>query len=534
MSNTEHTLTSPLSALDQSSAPLLGLTIIWHPERERIGEQFVGGNQPGTLELGRFLPLFRHPGVNGLPLGHGSVSRDPIRLIRDDDNNLRLELPNSRMVIELNGQVIQEAQTLNAEQIEAGQILSLGRTVLLCLHWMRCLPKQNPIPNLLGVGSAAIIARDQIKQVASTDLPVLLLGETGTGKEIAARAIHALSLRNEAPLVTVNMAALNESLAAADLFGAAKGAYTGAQAVCKGLFAEAEQATLFLDEIGNTPASVQPMLLRVLEGGDYRPLGAHKDQHSSARIIAATDQNLEAENFNQALLRRLESFVIHLPPLRQRREDIGVLIKHLLSTNALFDNAQRPFPTTLVNEMACYDWPGNVRQLSHVMKRAMLALQMGDTPTPALSNLINIAPERISQSSQLKNYPSSTQLAMPTSVAPANANANATANHQAQALPKAAQTYQKPAALNEASILRAMENNAWYIQAAAQELGISRPSMYKLLAAHSQIRRVEKIPVEEIQQALSTSANNVEQCAALLKTPTEALRRYLRGMGFFQ
>lgn len=532
MSDTEHTLTSPLSVMDQNGAPLLGLTIIWHPDQSRIGDQFIAGTQAGMVELGRFLPLFRQPGGEGLALGHGSISRDPLRIHRDADNGIQIELPNSRMVVELNGTEIREPQTLSADAIESGQILSLGRTVLLCLHWMRCLPKQNPIPNLLGVGSAAIIARDQIKQVASTDLPVLLLGETGTGKEIAARAIHALSLRNEAPLVTVNMAALNESLAAADLFGAAKGAYTGAQAVRKGLFAEAEQATLFLDEIGNTPASVQPMLLRVLEGGDYRPLGAHKDQHSSARIIAATDQNLEAENFNQALLRRLESFVIHLPPLRQRREDIGVLIKHLLSTNALFDSVQRPFPTTLVNEMACYDWPGNVRQLSHVMKRAMLALQMGDTPTPTLSNLINIAPERISQSSQLKNYPSSTQLAMPTSVAPANANA--TANHQAQALPKAAQTYQKPAALDEASILRAMENNAWYIQAAAQELGISRPSMYKLLAAHSQIRRVEKIPVEEIQQALSTSANHVEQCAALLKTPTEALRRYLRGMGFFR
>ena len=521
MSDTEHTLTSPLSVMDQNGAPLLGLTIIWHPDQSRIGDQFIAGTQAGMVELGRFLPLFRQPGGEGLALGHGSISRDPLRIHRDADNGIQIELPNSRMVVELNGTEIREPQTLSADAIESGQILSLGRTVLLCLHWMRCLPKQNPIPNLLGVGSAAIIARDQIKQVASTDLPVLLLGETGTGKEIAARAIHALSLRNEAPLVTVNMAALNESLAAADLFGAAKGAYTGAQAVRKGLFAEADQATLFLDEIGNTPASVQPMLLRVLEGGDYRPLGAHKDQHATARIIAATDQDLESDNFNQALLRRLESFVIHLPPLRLRREDIGVLIKHLLSTNALFDHAQLAFPTSLVTELASYDWPGNVRQLNHVMKRAMLVLQMGDTPT--LSNLINIAPERISQSSQLKGYPSSAQVNATNPKNPTNAN-----NSNQTSAPI---IYKKPAELNEEAILRAMENNDWYIQAAAQELGISRPSMYKLLAAHSQIRRAEKIPVEEIHQALSSSANNVAHCAALLKTPSEALRRYLRGIG---
>jgi two-component system nitrogen regulation response regulator GlnG len=510
MSDTEHTLTSPLSVMDQGASPLFGLTIVWHPDRERIGEQFVAGTQPGVVELGRFLPLFRQPGGDGLALGHSSVSRDPVRFVRDSDNGVRIELPNSRMVLELNGQEIRDTHYLRTEDIEAGQILGLGRTVLVCLHWMRCLPKINPVGHLLGVGSAAIVARDQIKQVAWTDLPVLLLGETGTGKEIAARAIHALSQRSSAPLVTVNMAALNESLAAADLFGAAKGAYTGAQATRKGLFAEADQATLFLDEIGNTPASVQPMLLRVLEGGDYRPLGAHKDLHSTARIIAATDQDLESDNFNHALLRRLESFVIHLPPLRLRREDIGVLIRHLLSSNALFDQTQHPFPTPLVTELACYDWPGNVRQLNHVMKRAMLALQMGDIP--ALSSLINISPERISQSSQLKTYPSSAQAS----------SANAT---------NPASTYKKPAELNEDTILHAMENNDWYIQAAAQELGISRPSMYKLLAAHPQIRRVEKIAAEEIHQAWSASADNVEHCAALLKTPSEALRRYLRGMG---
>jgi DNA-binding NtrC family response regulator len=507
MTDTDYTLTSPLSAMSKGASPLLGLTIVWHPDQSRIGEQFVGGTSAGLVEISRFLPLFRKPGSEGLALGHGGISRDPVRILRDAVDGIEIHLPASRMVVELNGHEIHETRYLSAENIEAGQILGLGRTILVCLHWMRCLPKNNPVAGLLGVGSAAIVARDQIRQVAGTDLPVLLLGETGTGKEIAARAIHALSKRNSARLVTVNMAALNESLAAADLFGAVKGAYTGAQTTRQGLFAEAEGATLFLDEIGNTPATVQPMLLRVLEGGDYRPLGAQKDQHSSARIIAATDQELDSESFNQALLRRLESFVIHLPPLRARREDIGVLIVHLLNTSALaqVNGTTISLPTTLITELASYDWPGNIRQLAHVLKRAMLALQMGETPS--LDSLVKISPERISSSGTLKLDPS-----MPPTTSSA-------ARHK------------KPAELSEQTILNAMENNDWYIQAAAQELGISRPSMYKLLEAHAQIRRIEQISEEEIRQSLETSAGDVERCASLLKTPSEALRRHLRGLG---
>lgn len=516
MIDTDHTFTSPLSTLSRDASPLLGLTIIWHPDSKRIGEQFIAGTDAGVLELSRFLPLFRHPGAEGLALGHGAISRDPLRLVRDAEHGIAVIPSGSRMVVELNGEEIHAAQLLSAAQIEEGQILGLGRTILLCLHWMRCLPKHNPVDGLLGVGSSAIVARDQIRQVAGTDLPVLLLGETGTGKEIAARAIHALSRRAALPMVTVNMAALNESLAAADLFGAVKGAYTGAQSARKGLFGEAEGATLFLDEIGNTPASVQPMLLRVLEGGDYRPLGAQHDLHSTARLIAATDQDLDSDNFNQALLRRLESFVIHLPPLRARREDIGVLLQHLLQTNLQTSALGLTLPHSLITEFACYDWPGNIRQLAHVLKRVMLALQMGEVPQ--FESLVKISPDRITSSFM-------SSVALTARSAPASEPAPVAAT-------EAGMPRKKLTEFSEAEVLSAMQENDWYIQAAAQQLGVSRPSMYKLLETHSQIRRVEQIDLEEVRQTLEASAGDVERCAALLKTPSEALRRYLRGLGW--
>jgi two-component system nitrogen regulation response regulator GlnG len=341
------------------------------------------------------------------------------------------------------------------------------------------------LPGLLGVGDAAIGMRDLIRQVAVTDDAVLLLGETGTGKEVVARAIHACSPRAARALVAVNMGALNESLAAAELFGAARGAYTGAVDTRGGRFAEASHATLFLDEIGNTPAAVQPMLLRVLESGDYRPLGAQADLHSSARLIAATDQDLHAPNFNQALLRRLQSFVIDLPPLRERREDIGVLLLHSLGEQA----AGLAFGAQLVSKFANHDWPGNIRQLRQVARRCLIALQAGELPD--FDGFID-KPAR------------------------------------AAAAPAAAPRKKKLSELSGEDVLSALNDNDWYILGAARQLGISRPSMYFLIEANVQIRTPEQIPAPEIAAALDKSGGQLETCAAMLKTPSEALRRFLR------
>ena len=492
MTYSDYTLTSPLSDLDHASSPLLAVTILWHPDHARIGEQFVAGAGSDTIELNRYAPLFMRPGAEGLPLGHGGISRQPLRLARDAHDNIAMTLPASPMVVEVGGRIVKEAVQFTAAQLADGQILSLGRAVVLCLHWMNRLPKLNPVPGLHGVGSASIGVRDQVRMVAPSGMPVLLLGETGTGKEIAARAIHALSARAQAPLVTVNMAALGESLAAAELFGAAGGSYPGAPAPREGLFAQADGASLFLDEIGNAPPAVQPMLLRVLEGGDYRPVGAAQDRRSTARLIAASDQDLDAAAFNQALLHRLEGFVIRMPPLRTRREDIGVLIVDLLAQQG----AGAELPVALVAELAAHDWPGNVRQLSHVLQRAVLMLREGIAPT--LGDLVRI------ERRQAEDAP-----------APAPRG-------------EAAMPRRRPSALSDQEVLDAMATHNWNILAAAQALGISRPSLYKLLEDHPSIRRAETIPEHEIAGAMQASAGDVERCAAQLKTPAEALRRRWR------
>ncbi|MES2128642.1 MAG: sigma 54-interacting transcriptional regulator [Pseudomonadota bacterium] len=459
MIDSDHTLASPISTSMPSEGPALGLTILWHPQRSRIGQQCVGLQGEGTLEVQRHAPLFRHPGRDGLALEHRGVARSPVLLRRDAAGGVAITAPDSAMTVQVNGATLEGTLQLGAEDIEHGVVLALGGMVLLCVHWMRCMPRANALGGLLGVGSAAIGLRDQVRQVARTKLPVLLLGETGTGKDVAARAIHAAGERRELPFVAVNMAALNESLAAADLFGAEKGSYTGSQAARSGYFAEADGGTLFLDEIGDTPAVIQPMLLRVLESGEYRPLGARQDAHSTARLITATDQDLGKRAFNQALLRRMEAYVIRMPALRERREDIGVLVVHFLAQFAAEDGQEVALPDEFVSEVCCDDWPGNIRQLAHVLRRAAMAVRSGEVP-------------------QLANF---------TRVDKPSPSALAKVAEQTVVAPKARR--QKLSELSYAEIAEAMERNGHQVVGAARELGISRPSLYKLLEAYPDLRR---------------------------------------------
>ena len=190
MSTVDYTITSPIALSTQNNRHLLALTIAWHPDLARIGDQYIGGTEAGVIELSRFIPSFQQINGDALPIGHGGISRDPVRIVRDGSDGITICPPNSRMVVEVNGKEIQDITYLSAEQIEAGAILCLGRAVFVCIHWMRCLPKYNPVDGFLGVGSSAIQTRDLIRLAATSDNTVLLLGETGTGKEVAAQGIH--------------------------------------------------------------------------------------------------------------------------------------------------------------------------------------------------------------------------------------------------------------------------------------------------------------------------------------------------------
>jgi len=511
----EHTLTSLLSSLTGSAQRMLTFTVLWHPELARVGEQAFASPGSRQIALNRFAPLFGRPGGTPLGLGDRRIARDPVMLLRDAADQVTIVTPQSRMSIGVDGETLAGGATLSMAAVERGVVLALGGCVLLCMHWSDQLPRLNSSTTLLGVSGAVLRLHESIRQAAGTLLPVLLLGETGTGKELVAQAIHAGSPRRARPLVAVNMATLSETLAAADMFGAVKGAYTGADNARRGWFAEAGDGTLFLDEIGDTPGAVQPMLLRVLETGTYRPLGAAADVRSGARVIAATDQDL-GHGYNQALLRRLEGFVIHLPPLRARREDIGLLIRHFVTQWENAGNAPAELPTTLIAALCRYDWPGNVRQLAMVVRRALIAAV--DGPAPAFEVLV---PEVVPQAQP--NHGWST-----------GGMQNGDMHTGSLAPGDAARKVTRRAKLSELdhdAVLAALEDNGWQVGAAALALGVSRPSMYKLIDDHPEIRPAAAIPLAELQSAVGACGDDVVLCAQMLKTPSEALRRHLRGVG---
>jgi len=226
---------------------------------------------------------------------------------------------------------------------------------------------------IIGESPAISACLDQLANAATGESSVLITGETGTGKELFARAVHENSNRSDKPFIVVDCASLPETLIESTLFGHTKGAYTGAEKAEEGLIKLADGGTLFLDEIGELPFDLQKTFLRVIQEGKYRPVGSLAEVHSNFRVITATNRNLEKMSktgaFRDDLLFRLRSFHIHLPPLRERTEDISPLAQHIVSQ--LCDRLQidyKSFTAEFITHIKAYHWPGNVRELYQLLE----------------------------------------------------------------------------------------------------------------------------------------------------------------------
>ncbi|HET8538628.1 MAG TPA: sigma-54 dependent transcriptional regulator [Anaeromyxobacter sp.] len=224
-----------------------------------------------------------------------------------------------------------------------------------------------------------------LERIAPSDVPILIEGESGTGKDLLARAAHAMSSRAAGPYVPLNMSAIPENLAEAELFGHEKGAFTGADEARPGFFAEAEGGTLFLDEIGLLQPALQPKLLRVLQDGEYVPVGSRKPRKANVRVIAATNEdlqrNVKAGKFREDLWFRLRVVPVRLPPLRERREDVPLLVEHFVRKHALRLSRPPLLPdAAAMKALLDHGWPGNIRELEHAIERGLL-LARGDAVT---------------------------------------------------------------------------------------------------------------------------------------------------------
>jgi len=492
--------------------PQLVLTIVFHPDTSRIGERAVIPDLDATSSwvLGRRSPAFcRDGGPVAEPLRERHVSRQALSLRRSGDGILVVRLPDSSRC-RLGGRELRQSLELPQELLRRGVRVLLGHSVVLLL---RLAPEAAPVPANLSEqglhGGSTYMAglRKEITRLAGSGLDVLIRGETGTGKELVAAAIHRASRRGERAMVSINMAAIPPGLAAATLFGSARGAFTGATSANEGFFAQARGSTLFLDEVGDTPAEVQPQLLRALQQREVQAVGG-AIKKVDVRIISATDAVLESEScdFKAALRHRLGAGEIHLLPLREHPEDIGELLLHFLTTQAdqLDCAGQLPGEGSPEGEIAVwaaifhsfvgYSWPGNVRELANFAGQVLVASQE--------------------------------ELALPDTIELAFTRADT-------ALPDVTGGAACPARRNirevdDQEFDCALRDSGYEVASVARQLRVSRQAVYRRMCESSRHRLAGQVPEPELERVLTHHAGDARAAAMELQVSASGLRSRLR------
>lgn len=504
------TLPSAVSALPgHYNEQQLVLTIIFHPDTSRIGQAApVPGLRNGDPPwiLGRRSPAFVGSQESAaLPLVEPHVSRRALSLSSSGNGLAVRRLPASSRC-RIAGAELDECIELSQEQLQQGVPLLLGHSVVLLMRLVRS--GQAAGASLSGDfgmrGGSTYMAglREQITQVARSSLDVLIRGETGTGKELVAAAIHRNSDRASGPLISVNMTAIPAGLGAATLFGSARGAFTGAHKASDGYFLQAEGGTLFLDEIGDTPAELQPQLLRALQQREIQLVGG-PIRRANVRVISATDADLEADGcgFRAALRHRLGGCEVRLAPLREHPEDIGELLLHFLVSHNRESGLALELPDAkssgrevavwaeLFHKFLMYHWPGNVRELANFAGQVVVASNKG--------------------------------LALPDSV------------ERALLGPPQAPVAARPARrkirdIGEAEFANALQDSAYEVAQTARQLGVSRQAVYRRLEASLRYRLAEQVPQAELQQALARHNGDITAAALELEVSSSSLRNRLR------
>jgi two-component system nitrogen regulation response regulator GlnG len=514
----DSTLRSQDKASSSRRATLPCLTVLGHPDRARLGERatlkalLVGQ----SVEVSRTQPKFGRPGEPAsAPLADPYVSRTPFRLRTDSASGVVVEP--CGVPLHAEGRELTAPAAFTAQDLERGVVLELGERVVLLLHTSTNRPLTE-LPGLLGQSDAIDELRCEITSVADLSTPVLVRGETGSGKELVARAIHALSPRRNAPFVAVNMAAVSESTAVSLLFGHARGAFTGAQQRHAGVFERAAGGTLLFDEIGEAPANVQPMLLRAIETHRILPLGDPTERDVDVRFVAATDADLERElaerSFSAALLHRLAGYELHVPELRARREDIPLLLMHFidseLAATAESERASELLALLLASRflgrIVRHSLPGNVRQLHNVARHLVIS----NRGKPELT--ITKAVERaLGEEDEQERVPPPRSTARP-SATPST----------------------RPAALTDAQLLEALREHSWSPNRAAASLGIATGTLHDLMRRSGAIRRAADLSDDELRAAHVQCSGDTRAMADVLCVSERGLRIALRQRGLLE
>lgn len=494
----------------------VGLTILFHPQIDRVGDiaplcDYVSN---ARALISRTEPTFRQ--TNGCKtdvLASPVLSRKPLEISVMSDGGISVVNTSDSVEVVAESEVLGPTRTFSSAEFERGIVLTLADSVALLLHPLYFLRHHPDLLGIIGYSESIQRLRSAILNVADLDIPVLLQGESGVGKELVASAIHQYGRRKNKPYICVNMSAIPGSLAASELFGYTKGAFSGAERNHSGYFSDAEGGTLFLDEIGETSLGVQSTLLRAIENKILQPLGG-RTRNIDVRILAATDSDLERAAdqglFRRPLLQRLSGYQIKIPPLRQRRDDIGRLFVHFLrceleaigQTDCLRERSpgRTWIPAGLIAQLVRYQWPGNVRQLQNVARQ--LVISNRDSEEFCADSVL---------SDLLKREETS---------------------HE-QATPVSRNRVRKRAAreLADQEILHVLRHHRFNLNLTCSELGVSRNWLNKYIERCPHLRKAKDIGIEEISRCAAECGNDINAMADRLQVSTRGLQLQMKRLG---
>jgi len=481
---------------EQASRPELRhepmLVLAHHPQLSRAGELLA--LERHVTEVSRLAPPWTGPdGADAGPLDDPFVSRQPFAIRRLARGGV--EITNDHgIALAVAGAAVQQGsiRRLSTDELARGVELVIGDRVVL---WLASdLRHERDDLGLSGCSAAIGVLRAEIREAARLAGPVLVVGETGAGKELVARALHAASARRGGPFVAVNMAAIPAAVAASELFGHARGAFTGADEARAGYFERAAGGVVFLDEIGELPEAIQPVLLRALESGEIQPVGG-QPRRVDVAVVAATDADLEAEvaarRFRGPLYYRLAATTVRVPPLRERRGDIAVLLARFLMMQLGPEHvdqttAEHPaLPARLVADLLRRPWPGNVRQLQHAASRIAQRMQAG-------------APVELAELGDGFDEP----------------------------VPELA-----GAAIDAARLVATLRAHRFQLNHTAAALGISRTHLDALIARSPQLRKAKDLARDEIAACAEALGGDLDAMAARLEVSPRGLRLRMRQLG---
>ena len=480
------------------------LTIVCHPDLSRVGDVALLTDlaEGAQQAISRLEPLFVPTTAReARALEDPFLSRRPLWLKVDKGGKYSIARDAQSPPVRLDGAPLGGRREITPDELHNGVVLNLAGRVLLLLHTTTVGPnKGEPELGLVGLSDQIRSLRSRIGLISQHQVPVLIRGETGVGKELVAQAIHQQSPRASQPLVAVNMAAIPPSTAVSQLFGHLPGSFTGARGRHRGYFGQADGGTLFLDEIGQTPTQIQGMLLRVLETGEVQPVGSTTTEKVDVRLIAATDADLDHSNFSTPLLHRISGFQVQVPPLRQRRVDIAPLLVHFLhqaleqvGAAHILDYHEHPWLTVpVVEHLLTYDWPGNARQLRNAARHLGLA-HAGNPEAQLDADLAALLP--VEEEPAIK-----------------------------------APQPRRPADIDHETLVEALRLNDWRLEPTATHLRISRTSLYAMIERDPLIRQAKDLNAQEITAAKVACNGDLRATARQLEVSLQALKRQMKAL----